>query len=254
MDIIIATSRGAGVERHLREMGHDTRVFVNPGGKLSKMALLAKDLLPPPHRHTLPTRIYYIAGIPDITEKYTSRSQSYKYTECIYTELTTKTIQRVTQDITQAEQHTKSLGAIPIFCTIANMNIEKYNTSLINKHKTTQLNHSDHYPEMQRRLNLTIDAVNAHIALTNKNNNMSTPFLHCALKKRRGNTRNKHYIYAWDKLYDGVHGDDSTKHTWARTLHVAMNKNIQALTQADTDSDTASPKRSWKGEKRPKFV
>jgi hypothetical protein len=216
----------------------------------SKLCQKATNLLPPPELSTQKTHIYFLAGIPDITEKYTSTNPHYLYTECIHTEDPQHTIDRLKNDITHTNETILSLGAIPIFCTITHCNISMYNNFLLKRHKTSVQHHTQFYQDMHTRISHIIDTVNNFITATNRNNNMSTPLLHSCIKKKRGRAKKGYYIYKWDNLYDGLHGNDTTREHWARSLHIAITKNRSPSTHNSDTEENLSPKRSWKWEER----
>ena len=209
------------------------------------------QLLPPPHStpHTQPHHIYILAGIPDITEKYSLHEHPYHYTESIYTEDPAKTYQRVKNDIIQCAHKITEAGATPCFTTIATCNIEKYNKHLLHERKTNTLYHTAHYAEMQDRLNDITNELNTFIIETNSSHNMSTPMLHKAIKERRGKAPKGYHIYTWENLYDGVHGTKETKNKWAESIAQAILK-IRARHYISSSEEEQTPKRVWKGERK----
>ena len=248
MNVIVASSRGGGLEGILRRLGHKNFTMdVTPGGRLAKLTDKAINLLPPPGSYTHPPHAYIIAGIPDITEQYKSHS----YKECLYTEDPDKTLTRITHEITHCAEKIKEAGAIPCFCTITASNIQMYNQHLWKYYHTDSLRHTQYYEDMQTRLHTAIDNINAFIVKLNSENKMSTPMLHTAIKKRLGKAPKGYYIHKWDGLKDGVHGSEETKDKWATSLQVAIKKNRTKPT-TPSDEETLSPKRSWRQEKNPK--
>ena len=69
MDYVIASSRGFELKSILPK---GTTVDVNPGGSLKLLTARALTLLPSTHRLPATPHVYFIAGIPDLTEKLTS--------------------------------------------------------------------------------------------------------------------------------------------------------------------------------------
>ena len=253
MNVLVSSSRGGGLERRLKSRRVSFRIKVQPGGRILKLTDEALKLLPPPsrHNHTHTHHVYILAGIPDITEKYTSDDSTYRYTECIYTEDPDKTITRIKQYLDTASKKILNAGAIPCFCTIPATNIHKYNTTLMEDRKTHYWHHAEYYDEMQDRLHKVLDTLNTHIIHLNNHQNMSTPMLHSAIKVRKGKAPRGYYKYEWEGLKDGVHGTEPTKDKWATSLQVAINKNRQRH-NTPSDEETHSPKRSWRLEKNPK--
>ena len=140
-------------------------------------------------------------------------------------------------------------GALPIFATIPKFHLETYNNTMLKHCKTSIHLHRDFYPEMQERLNITIDKINEFICQINRRQRVSIPFLHTTIMKRRGRKKTSYYIYHWHLLDDGLHPSDQLKEQWANSISAAIRKN---RTKDDSDSDPHSPKRSWLREKRPK--
>lgn len=181
MNIIVASSRGYGLKDHLPS---GTSVDVNPGAKLKFLTSRVPCLVPHPHKLKSPPSVYIIAGIPDLTEKLTSKNPRYRYTECIFVEEPEVAANRVKQEIVISKQSMCDYGVRPIFCTIPKMNIRIYNNSLLKKRKTLSLLHSDHYTDMQIRLNKTIDLLNSFIIQCNIDSRVCTPCLNTTVKTR----------------------------------------------------------------------
>ena len=243
MNILVASSRGGGLAHHLPK---STIVEVMPGKTLNKLTERAISRLPPPHRLRETAHVYFLGGIPDISEKVESSTPLYHYRGIIYVEDCENTISRVQDEIRSCQSAILQQGAIPIFCTISKYNLETYNNSLLENNRTSFLYHSDHYSDMQTRLDHTIDKINDFIIRTNISNNMRTPCLHSAIMKRRGRAKHGYYIYAWHMLKDGLHATKELKELWANSIKVAFDKNREN----DSDEENRSPKRSWRREKR----
>ena len=128
------------------------------------------------------------------------------------------------------------------------MNIRIYNNSLLKKRKTLSLLHSDHYTDMQIRLNKTIDLLNSFIIQCNIDSRVCTPCLNTTVKKRRG-TGKGYYVYLWHLYTDGLHANDALKVTWAECFIQAFEKNHTPVESSDEEK---SPKRSWLRAKRQK--
>lgn len=244
MNILVAASRGGGLEHFLK--GYNLKADVTPGGKLKKLTERALTLIPPPSGCTYnKPHVYIMAGIPDITDKHISQSYNYQYTECTYTEDPQDTVARLKKEINNCKEKITKAGAIPIFCTITQISIINYNQHLLNQRKTSILYHKDHYAEMQRKLEPVINEINHFIDTTNHNSHMSTPFCHTAIRNRRGKKGKTYWKNIYTKLRDGVHGTPETRKLWAQAIEGAIRNN-----RRNTD-DPTSPKRSWRRERRP---
>ena len=249
MNILVSSSRGAGLPERMDLGPYPLRSDIKGGGKLKQLSQMALALLPPPHRYKHTTHVYILAGIPDLTEKLYSKHPYYNYTESIFTEDPEQAIHRMKQEINTCAKTITDAGATPCFATITSCDIHKYNQTLLKDNKTSELLHKNYYEDMQTRLHTTIEEVNKYIAQTNREHNMSTPFCHTAIKKRSGKGTDAHYTYRYSLLYDGVHGKNSTKRDWARTLANAIRLNRQQ-SESSTEDEAHSPKRSWAREKR----
>ena len=246
MDFVVASSRGGGLKPHLPR---GTTVDVNPGAELHKLKDRAVKLISPPNRPYKP-HVYFIGGVPDISELVKSESRSFRYREVIYVEKCEDTIERVKKNIMICQSSVVRNGAVPIFCTIPKYNLALYNNSLLQNQKTTCLLHSEHYQDMQERMDSTIDSVNDFIIRTNARNNVHTPCLHTSIKRRRGRAGHGYYVYLWHLLKDGLHAGDYLLTEWAKALKAAIRKNRSD----DSDEENRSPKRSWRSEKRQRTV
>jgi len=248
MNILVASSRGGGLARRITK--HQVKCRVTSGGKISELTKEAVTLIPPVHRYRLKTHVYIMAGLPDITVKTKSTHQGEIYTEVTYTEDIQDTVNRVTNEIKIGEEKIKEAGATPIFCTITSCSIESYNQHLLTSGSTKHLLHQNSYKEMQSNLESAIKEVNAFIISTNNANNISTPYCHSVIHRRRGAKKN-YFKWVYENLWDGVHGTDNTKEGWANCISCAIKAN---RTEDTSESDECkSPKRSWQQEKRIKL-
>ena len=108
------------------------------------------------------------------------------YQEVVIWETAEEASLRVIQTIREAEATVKELGAIPIFCTVAPMNLKTWNSKRLQQHKTTHLKHSQHYfgpsqdnphytYNMQITLENAVTHINQNIYSINHHNGMYTP-------------------------------------------------------------------------------
>ena len=69
MNVLLAASRGGGLEEHMKD-GIKLKPHIFSGGSFSLLTSKVTETLPPPYIQTsAPTHIYIMAGIPDITKK-----------------------------------------------------------------------------------------------------------------------------------------------------------------------------------------
>ena len=145
MIYLVASSRGGGLKKRLARLGERVVDDVVGGGRLRKLTNRAVKLLPPPYSTppTQPLHVYIVAGIPDITEKYSSHTHTH-YTECIYTAEPADTIDRLKSEIAHCAKKIKdalSQGQHPVLQhwrqpTLRNT-IYTYYTGGIHTHYTT---------------------------------------------------------------------------------------------------------------------
>ena len=247
MNILVSSSRGGGLKALLPR---GTVVDVNPGGTYNDLKERVDVLLPPPHRLRQTPHVYVLGGVPDITELVKSKSaRRYHYRESIFVYESDFTIERVRNEIRLCRSHILRKGATPIFCTIPKFHLAMYNNSLVDKNMTSFLLHSEHYADMQSRIDKVIDNLNDFIIQLNLQINMRTPCIHTSIRKRRGRSGHGYYIYVWSLYKDGLHANDQLKNDWAKALKVAFDKNRES---EDSDGENHSPKRGWRREKRPR--
>ena len=172
------------------------------------------------------------------------------YKEVIFSKNPDSVIDDIKNEIAFCRTKILQRGALPIFATIPKLNLELYNKFLVDDNRTSDLRYTHKYPEMQSQIDLVIDRVNVFICETNRKLEVSIPFLHTTIMKRRGSKGKAYYKYLWDLMYDGLHAGNDLKKLWGESLTVAIQKNRAK----DYDSDeNKSPKRSWRQEKRPRL-
>ena len=147
MNVIVSSSRGGPLKRIFHP---GTTVNSTPGGKLKGLTNTAVRLLPPPHRLPNKTHVYFVCGVPDITEKidFTNR-RHFHYREIIYVSDPATTIKKLKTQFETTQSEILQHGAIPIFATILKFNLSIYNLYLRKTNRTSVLYHTDHYKEMQ---------------------------------------------------------------------------------------------------------
>ena len=250
MDVVVASSRGFELEEGLKKEFKDifppgTLIKAITGGKLKHLTPLAKELTPS-YTHSKRPHIYFVCGVPDISEIVRSPNKThYFYKEVIYVEEPEKTIERVKELLDTTQRDIIKHGALPVFSTIPQFNIEIYNNHMLTckKPKTKHLHHTKtDYDTMQKNLMQSIDQINGYISHINKKVGASTPFLHDTVKESRARKGSKYYAYKWKRYRDGLHAGEYLTKTWAQVL-----SNTMRINRAKEDSDDeGSPKRAWK--------
>ena len=180
MNIVIASSRGAGLQAHLPKGSYVTTM---PGGRLTTLMNKAKDDIPPPHGLTKRYHIYFLCGVPDITSLVKDRNENYR--ECIYNNEPSHTTDNYVMDLKECQREILKCGALPIFATITKINIRNYNMHSLDNNKTSCLKFSDKYQIMQSKLDQAINLINVEIHKLNKKIGVSSPFSSISLRKKR---------------------------------------------------------------------
>lgn len=249
MNILVAASRGGGLQERVKDFTLYSEVI--PGGKIAMLTSKALSMLPSPHQTVGTTHVYIMGGIPDITQKLkTQHPRNHPtYTECIYTDPIPSTISKIKHEIDKCAKKILDKGAKPCFCTITSCDIAKYNRNLLQRRKTHTLHYTQQYTSMQTNLETALEDINKYILETNRKHNMSTPFCHTVIRKRKGKSPKHYYKHQYDLLWDGVHGNQETRDKWGRAIEGAIRNNRGKRNHSDSEEENKSPKRSWRGEK-----
>ena len=229
MDIILASSRGKGIQSRLRKLHpHPDRLYISARGG-AKLETLILDAIRLVKRHPTPSQchVYFMAGLCDITFRDTyiefvdyRRRRAHMYEEVSFTEDNTQAVLRVTHIINNMEQELKWLGAKPCFMTIPPCSIQTWNFHRLTTGRTTHLIHHKHYEDMQPNLISVINEINQFIVATNSNNGMSTPFIANTIIQSCGPFKNHRVHY--DRLVDGTHATNTTNEKWVKQIIKAI--------------------------------
>ena len=249
MNLLMTSSRGVGIEGKIRddvlEWGGLTTKVIS-GGTFSELAEAAITLLPPPSHNSNTPHVYFLAGIPDATTLLKDDNPGQNYKEVILTKSEQELIDHLRLEIVTTSNRIRDAGGRPIFSTITNIDLTKYNTSLLKRGKTHALQHQDSYDTMQTQLDNIFTQTNNFIVNHNRHNNVATPHCHSAIRKHKGRSGAGYYFTDYQMLYDGIHGGDKAKSLWAKAIKGAIKKNYDRF----CEDFPSSPKRSWRGEKR----
>ena len=249
MDIILASSRGKGIQSKLRKLHpHPDRLYISARGG-AKVETLILDAIRLVKRHPIPSQchVYFMAGLCDITFRDTyiefidyRRSRAHKYEEVSFTEDNTQAVLRVTNIIINMEQELKRLGAKPCFMTIPSCSIQTWNFHRLTTGRTTHFIHHRHYEDMQPNLISVINEINQFIVATNSNNGMSTPFIANTIIQSCGPFKNHRVHY--DRLVDGTHATNTTNEKWVKQIIKAIitNRGEKHQTQHKSTSTPSS--------------
>ena len=244
-NIIMATSRGGGVEGYFKG-DTQTQVHTHPG---AKMAYLTQLAIPHIHRirHTTskPIHVYFLAGLCDVTRKDTDKAHKHRgkwvghYEEVTYTETTQQTVTRMRAQLQNTTSQIKEAGAIPCFCTIAPCNISTWNHHRLAYRRTTHLIHYKHYEGMQEQLHKTIAEMKGHIVGQNRENNMFTPRMADPIFRKKDKNRTPRPFYN-NLDIDGVHATPDTNRVWVAALRQAIQINRGGTLTAQPSTITST--------------
>ena len=243
MDVVVGSSRAFDIVPH---MSPGTTVEALPGGKLKNLVPLAKTITPPTYKLSRRPHIYFLCGVPDLSELIKSpEHHPYHYKEVIYVEEPSDTINRYKIALDYAQREIVRHGALPVFATIPQFSLEIYNKHMhtCKPPKTQHSHHTADYTTMQHNLQEAIDAINGYISSINKKVGASTPFLHDTVRQCRGRKGRRYYVYKWDRYRDGLHAGDYLAKQWASVLENTFRLNRE---RDEDQEEPVSPKRSWK--------
>ena len=216
MDVIVASSRGHGLKKFLKQ----TPILATSGARLVNLAQDASKYLkkqdPEGHYH-----VYFLAGLCDVT--YRDRDGSYE--EFVFNESPWEARERVGNVIREAAAIVTASGATPCFATITPCDLEIWNNHRLTKHFTSHLLHFRHYDSMQQNLIQAIILINKDIVTLNQKNNIVTPFIADISLHKRGDGKKHRQLYK--KFHDGTHPDDVTLRKWAEVMDKVMRRNSQ---------------------------
>ena len=179
--------------------------------------------------------VYLIAGIPDITERVcraarrSTYSWSAKYEEVLFTQNPADACNAYLDKILAASSRISEAGGIPVFCTVAPMSLQKWNTQRLKKRVTGRLLHQHRYGLQQANLDKAILLINDCIQSVNMFNGVATPRLSQEIIK--GSPLNGRVRRFYGRMIDGCHVNDKVAFNWANTLHHIMERNIQKFTE-----------------------
>ena len=209
---------------------------------------------------TGPTFVYFVAGLPDVTTKLESilwlHRFSAPYQEVIFPEKPQSAANRVIAEFRRTNNIIKQHNAIPVFGTVAPINIEDWNRERLRQQKTAVLNHTAKYRRMQRALTDTIKIINSALGYINKENCVATPKLAEKVTARRRSDKSLRVLKR-KFVRDGVHLKKRTKSTWVSCLKRVIKKNRDAHTiqsvlpsvcepSSTSDDSDSEQKRSWR--------
>ena len=266
MDVIIADSRGKGLEKELRKLHpspQSVQVVYESGARLAAITSTAKSLLDDtvnPENH----HIYVMGGYCDINEviskkkKYINGRKA-KYQEFVFREDPESAVARLTGLLHTASEEISNTGAKVILCTIPPSHLETWNRVRLSQKRTCMLSLTHKYTEMQTQLQRTLVDINRAIVSINISNNSITPRLHDTIVKKKGKGRG--YKMMLERLDDGVHPTEDLRKEWAKELVRVMMKNrapetkrVVRFTAPSSDDSDSGDDPEQPPKKRNKFI
>ena len=232
--MVFCTSRGKDLELHIRPNG-EAVVFCLSGWKIKDIQNEAlKKILYYQRRYQI-IHCYFLVGIPDITLRV--RGDGYEETtmgdmlQCV------NKVNGLLLDLTET---VKKLNCKVCVCTVAPMDIGKWNEHRLKANKTLSLSHQQEYPVMQKSLENAIITIDKYIIEININNIMVTPFVADTVLTKKGSRNKKHY----EKLPDGLHADDDLKEQWGKIIQARIDQNFSMSMGAQCMRDNPSKPRA----------
>ena len=250
MDIIIASSRGKGLEELIKKKHpspDNIKVFFESSASLTDITEEAKNIITrsssPENMH-----IYIIGGYCNLTEViqykiHLNNGRRARYQEFVFQEDPESAVPRLTSLLQKTAEEIANKNALPILCTIPPSHLQTWNLKRLGQRMTCTLKLQHEYPDMQKNLINAIVDINKSIVGINKTHNTHTPKLADTILKKRGRGRAYH-LYE-KRLSDGVHATPETRQLWADEILTAITKNrapkvplpIAAPVQSDSESD-----------------
>lgn len=222
--LLIADSRGRGLQNILRSKGTLATVIVNPGKGAVLSTLASCSFI----RQNTPTMVILCGSICDIT--YRSPRQP-------HIRLRYETIDESRKFY--IDQVKEAMGILKNFfpnmpiqlTTVIGIDIQVYNGGESGKLQSHLPHDERSFDPAQHRLNKTIEAINGEIVCLNTSNRIPTPWTANVVHARKG----KRIYHRYNKLYDGCHLEENTKEEWCNMLILSFNK-FKLTTTAPTES------------------
>lgn len=211
--ILIADSRGKGLQAILRTKGTLATVAINPGKGIVLSTLAACNSI----RRNNPSLIILCGSICDVTY----RSPTYPHFRLRYDTID-ESVKFFIGQIKEAIVTLRNLfPEIPVqVTTVIGIDIMVYNSGISGRPKAHIPYAERTFDILQPRMNATIEAINGEIVCLNRSSNIPTPWTANVVHARKC----KKIYHRYNKLYDGCHLDDKTKVEWCNMLLLSFPK------------------------------
>ena len=228
MNIIVATSRGKGLQPIKHEVKH-TSLHYKGGAKIAELVKTASEILEKTDLNSSePVFVYFVAGLPDVTTKNEDTLYLHGFTapyqEITFPECPEAAAVRVIQEFQHASNAIRQYNATPVFSTIAPISLSSWNYIRLYQHKTALLKFSHLYQYHQINLCHAIKTINSGIGRINQANGVATPKLCDIVTVKRCSDKSLRILYS-KFTEDGVHLKPSVQKAWVRCLVRVIKKN-----------------------------
>ena len=244
MDVILASSRGKGLEELIRpKHPSPNHLFIKStsSANLHLLTIQAINIISkaknPSNHH-----IYIIGEYCDLNEIIQHKiaiQRNARYQEFVFREEPEAAVSRLTDRLVTTSQTIANHNAKPILCTIPPSSLHTWNYTRLLQRKTAMLEHFKQYPSMQQNMIKSLLTINTNIIGINKKHGSYTPKLADTIIKKPGG-RKKHRVH-FSRLVDGVHPSQSVKEEWANMILKAIEINRSSITTAHIKSIPAPP-------------
>lgn len=247
--MVFGTSRGRNLDIYLKPKS-EAVVFFRSGGRINQIKEDACAKIDYYKRKYLNIHVYFLVGIPDITSKVSMDA----YEETILTKSITELTETFTESLLDLSAAIKKKGCEICICTIASLDMEKWNHHRLSIKKSSHLKHESHYNEWQKTVEEGITQINKFIVELNITNHMITPFIGDTVMTKKKSRVKKYY----ERLPDGLHPGEDLLKKWGEIIANRIDKNF-SMSRGATDAVTPpapetrgrlspnhSPKRNWK--------
>ena len=217
MDLVVATSRGRSLEHYFKHRW-SAHLIWRSGASIKSLVKEADKFLKHHRGNSRPHHIFFVAGLPDLTER--KRGKSYE--EVIFEETPEEALIRMKNAITSAQESIQeNHNAKTCFATITPISLKTWNNHRLSTRKTSILKYEAQYESMQDNLiQATVD-INKYIISSNNKNGMPTPRLAKKIIKKSGKFRQTPRVY-YAKLPDGVHPNENTAEEWINIISLTI--------------------------------
>lgn len=250
MDFLGGSSRVWAVENLFQSTL--SQVVVVPGGKFRTITDALCDLIDlyePVWKQTHPRHpniAYVIGGIPDITTRLRGNGWGPRYEEVVMNTEVGTTLDYINAELRDCEKRLKKKGVVPVFATVATMDLETWNLHRLAKKKTSCLHYQANYPSMQMELNESIFGVNELVRQINAENGVKDPDLARYIMTPREGCCDRETRFKIrtgpTKFKDGCHPTPSVASEWSFHLTEVQQENRSRISELNSVGDIHVPR------------